>query len=68
MEENKNCGRQSTAEHCRCNPVGRKGYKIYPKALNIVWGNDKRFWKLPKYEKDGVELIQVNWLGDNWLY
>ncbi|XP_049385457.1 protein PHLOEM PROTEIN 2-LIKE A9-like [Solanum stenotomum] len=39
-----------------------KGYIIYPKALNIVWGNDKRFWKLPKYEKDGVELIQVNWL------
>ncbi|MCD7448342.1 hypothetical protein HAX54_040788 [Datura stramonium] len=39
-----------------------KGYIVYPKALNIVWGNDKRFWKLPKYEKDGAELIQVNWL------
>ncbi|XP_049371369.1 protein PHLOEM PROTEIN 2-LIKE A9-like [Solanum verrucosum] len=40
----------------------QKGYIVYPKALNIVWGNDKRFWKLPKYEKDGAELIQVNWL------
>ncbi|KAM3361610.1 protein PHLOEM PROTEIN 2-LIKE A9 [Capsicum galapagoense] len=39
-----------------------KGYTVYPKALNIVWGNDKRFWKLPIYENDGAELIQVNWL------
>ncbi|KAK4710673.1 hypothetical protein R3W88_005186 [Solanum pinnatisectum] len=35
---------------------------FYPKYLNIVWGNDKRYWKLPKYEKDGAELMQVNWL------
>ncbi|XP_019240766.1 PREDICTED: protein PHLOEM PROTEIN 2-LIKE A9-like isoform X2 [Nicotiana attenuata] len=39
-----------------------KGYVIYPKAINIVWGNDKRFWKLPKYEKEDAELIQVDWL------
>ncbi|XP_059287891.1 protein PHLOEM PROTEIN 2-LIKE A9-like [Lycium ferocissimum] len=39
-----------------------KGYIVYPKALNIVWGNDERFWRLPKYENDGAELIQVNWL------
>ncbi|XP_019240765.1 PREDICTED: protein PHLOEM PROTEIN 2-LIKE A9-like isoform X1 [Nicotiana attenuata] len=38
------------------------GYVIYPKAINIVWGNDKRFWKLPKYEKEDAELIQVDWL------
>ncbi|XP_060192550.1 protein PHLOEM PROTEIN 2-LIKE A9-like isoform X2 [Lycium barbarum] len=38
------------------------GYIVYPKALNIVWGNDERFWRLPKYENDGAELIQVNWL------
>ncbi|KAF3633585.1 hypothetical protein CQW23_03795 [Capsicum baccatum] len=51
--------------HYQGNQVFRKtekGYIVYPKALNIVWGNDKRFWKLPNYEKDGAELIQVNWL------
>ncbi|XP_060195215.1 protein PHLOEM PROTEIN 2-LIKE A9-like [Lycium barbarum] len=39
-----------------------KGYIVYPKALNIVWGNDERFWRLPKYENDVAELIQINWL------
>ncbi|XP_060195538.1 protein PHLOEM PROTEIN 2-LIKE A9-like [Lycium barbarum] len=46
--------------HTFCNT--EKGYIVYPKALNIVWGNDKRFWRLPKYESDGAELVQVNWL------
>ncbi|XP_015158531.1 protein PHLOEM PROTEIN 2-LIKE A9-like [Solanum tuberosum] len=39
-----------------------KGYIVYPKSLNIVWGNDKSYWKLPNYEKDDAELMQVNWL------
>ncbi|KAF8412714.1 hypothetical protein HHK36_000683 [Tetracentron sinense] len=42
--------------------------QISAKALNIKWGNDKRFWKwikLPKEEsifEIGAELIQVNWI------
>nr|XP_004233897.1 protein PHLOEM PROTEIN 2-LIKE A9 isoform X3 [Solanum lycopersicum] len=42
--------------------ITKKGYIIHPKSLNIVWGNDKRYWKLPKDEMDDAELIQVNWL------
>ncbi|XP_004293746.1 PREDICTED: protein PHLOEM PROTEIN 2-LIKE A9-like isoform 1 [Fragaria vesca subsp. vesca] len=37
---------------------------IKPRGLNIVWGNDERYWKIPK-ETDGdkpVELLQVSWL------
>jgi len=22
-------------------------YKLYPRQLNIVWGNDPRYWRIP---------------------
>ncbi|MED6201485.1 hypothetical protein PIB30_095524 [Stylosanthes scabra] len=34
-------------------------YTIKPKGLNIVWGNDPRYWKVTP---DKAELIQVSWL------
>ncbi|KAL1368566.1 hypothetical protein HN51_022714 [Arachis hypogaea] len=34
-------------------------YLIKPTGLNIVWGNDPRYWKVTKSE---AELIQVSWL------
>ncbi|ESW10394.1 hypothetical protein PHAVU_009G205600 [Phaseolus vulgaris] len=35
-------------------------FTIVPKGLNIVWGNDSRYWKIPD---DGpAELIQASWL------
>ncbi|KAK7327722.1 hypothetical protein VNO77_21810 [Canavalia gladiata] len=36
------------------------GYLIKPRGLNIVWGNDSRYWKIP--EDGAAELIQVSWL------
>ncbi|WCJ28481.1 phloem protein 2-A9 [Euphorbia peplus] len=33
---------------------------LKPKALNIVWGNDSRYWKIN--EEGPVELVQVCWL------
>lgn len=32
---------------------------IQPKGLNIIWGNDPRYWKITN---DYAELIQVSWL------
>ncbi|XP_038896030.1 protein PHLOEM PROTEIN 2-LIKE A9-like [Benincasa hispida] len=41
-------------------------FKIYPRALNITWGKDKRFWNLPhrdtRNEDSFAELKQVCWL------
>ncbi|CAL5186829.1 unnamed protein product [Lathyrus oleraceus] len=36
------------------------GYEIGPKGLNIIWGNDLRYWKITQDEY--AELIQVSWL------
>ncbi|XP_058759237.1 protein PHLOEM PROTEIN 2-LIKE A9-like [Vicia villosa] len=36
------------------------GHRIKPKGLNIIWGNDLRYWK--KTSDDYAELIQVSWL------
>ncbi|KAK4254701.1 hypothetical protein QN277_010044 [Acacia crassicarpa] len=45
--------------------------KVPVRALNIIWGNDTRFWrfrKLPDNEtrmiglKEGAWLVQVNWI------
>ncbi|KAK4420990.1 hypothetical protein Salat_2049500 [Sesamum alatum] len=36
--------------------------KIPPKDLNIVWGGDTRYWKLPDDEDSSAELNQVCWL------
>jgi hypothetical protein len=51
-----------TAEN---NPVNIKqifnGWEIMPKGLNIIWGNDLRYWKTITNE-GGAELIQVSWL------
>ena len=35
-------------------------FEIKPKGLNIIWGNDLRYWKT--ITNDGAELIQVSWL------
>ncbi|PRQ30003.1 putative phloem protein [Rosa chinensis] len=38
-------------------------YRIKPRGLNIVWGNDERYWKIPaKRTEDPAELVQVSWL------
>lgn len=42
--------------------VVAKGFEIYPAALNIVWGRDERYWKLPEGKHDPAELVQVSWL------
>ncbi|XP_057744472.1 protein PHLOEM PROTEIN 2-LIKE A9 [Arachis stenosperma] len=34
-------------------------YTIKPTGLNIVWGNDPRYWKVTETK---AELIQVSWL------
>ncbi|KAK7327724.1 hypothetical protein VNO77_21813 [Canavalia gladiata] len=36
------------------------GYEIKPRGLNIVWGNESRYWKL--LEDGGAKLIQISWL------
>ncbi|KAL0300507.1 UNVERIFIED_CONTAM: protein PHLOEM PROTEIN 2-LIKE A9 [Sesamum radiatum] len=36
--------------------------KIPPKHLNIVWGGDSRYWKVPDDEGSSAELKQVCWL------
>ncbi|KAM4088211.1 hypothetical protein ACB094_07G053500 [Castanea mollissima] len=40
-----------------------------PKKLNIIWGNDSRYWRLPT-ENTGrpAELIQVSWLEVTGTY
>ncbi|XP_014493220.1 protein PHLOEM PROTEIN 2-LIKE A9 [Vigna radiata var. radiata] len=35
-------------------------FEILPRGLNIVWGNDSRYWRIP--EEGPAELIQVSWL------
>ncbi|KAK4360389.1 hypothetical protein RND71_019341 [Anisodus tanguticus] len=37
------------------------GFEIYPAALNIIWGKDARYWKLPE-GKSPATLVQVSWL------
>ncbi|XP_050370430.1 protein PHLOEM PROTEIN 2-LIKE A9-like [Argentina anserina] len=38
-------------------------YVIKPRGLNIVWGKDERYWKIPDKGCTGpLELIQVSWL------
>ncbi|WCJ28482.1 hypothetical protein M5689_010179 [Euphorbia peplus] len=50
---------------------GGGSYKIGVKGLNIIWGNDPRFWEFIKLSeedtrltgsKEGAVLIQVNWI------
>ncbi|KAL1538449.1 protein PHLOEM PROTEIN 2-LIKE A9-like isoform X3 [Salvia divinorum] len=41
---------------------GAQGMKISPRNLNIVWGNDTRYWNVPKNDTDSAELCQVSWL------
>ncbi|MBA0587082.1 protein PHLOEM PROTEIN 2-LIKE A9 isoform X2 [Gossypium raimondii] len=47
------------------------GYIFKPRAFNIVWGNDKRCWRMAKpigsstsskNEEECAELVQVSWL------
>ncbi|XP_047958123.1 protein PHLOEM PROTEIN 2-LIKE A9-like isoform X3 [Salvia hispanica] len=41
---------------------GAQGMKIYPRNFNIVWGNDTRYWNVPKNTDLAAELCQVSWL------
>nr|XP_027086319.1 protein PHLOEM PROTEIN 2-LIKE A9-like [Coffea arabica] len=43
---------------------GRDVIIVKPRALNIVWGNDDRYWNVPGPRDDGkpAELLQVSWL------
>ncbi|CDP11227.1 unnamed protein product [Coffea canephora] len=43
---------------------GRDVIVVKPRALNIVWGNDDRYWNVPGPRDDGkpAELLQVSWL------
>lgn len=44
---------------------GKKEVKIYPRGLNITWGNDDRYWMFSDKENEEdsfAELKQVNWL------
>ncbi|KDP23148.1 hypothetical protein JCGZ_00140 [Jatropha curcas] len=45
------------------NAVEKKENKwiLGPPALNIVWGNDERYWKLSR-DQASAELLQVCWL------
>ncbi|GLT59919.1 hypothetical protein SLA2020_327130 [Shorea laevis] len=45
-------------------PKDGNGLYIFgPRAFNIAFGNDPRYWKLPKRESDGpAELVKVSWL------
>ncbi|MBA0626974.1 hypothetical protein Godav_004537 [Gossypium davidsonii] len=44
------------------------GFIFKPKAFNIVWGSDTRYWRIPRSpipeydEQEAAELIQVSWL------
>lgn len=42
---------------------GRKRI-IKPRALDIIWGSDNRYWRIPgpSSPTDPVELLQVSWL------
>ncbi|XP_022994899.1 protein PHLOEM PROTEIN 2-LIKE A9-like [Cucurbita maxima] len=43
---------------------GKNKFKIYPRGLDITWGNDNRYWMLSDMEAEDsfAELKQVNWL------
>ncbi|KAK6917030.1 Phloem protein 2-like [Dillenia turbinata] len=41
---------------------GGKEWKIYPRGLNIVWGNDRRYWRIEEQKTGMAELLQVSWL------
>ncbi|KAL1330950.1 hypothetical protein HN51_048190 [Arachis hypogaea] len=47
-----------TADPRAIQPVA-DNFIIKPTGLNIVWGNDPRYWKVTESE---AELIQVSWL------
>ncbi|KAL2467450.1 Protein PHLOEM PROTEIN 2-LIKE A9 [Abeliophyllum distichum] len=45
-------------------PKDKDGRKVIipAKALNIVWGGDDRYWKIPEKSGMPAELLQVSWL------
>ncbi|CAN1806141.1 Protein PHLOEM PROTEIN 2-LIKE A9 [Linum perenne] len=44
-----------------CNSQQGRSWWFKPKAFNIVWGNDDRYWRVPK-DGGAAELLQVSWL------
>ncbi|KAL3632337.1 hypothetical protein CASFOL_025321 [Castilleja foliolosa] len=40
----------------------KKEMRIPAKDLNVVWGKDPRYWKIPDDDKSSLELNQVYWL------
>ncbi|KAJ7969289.1 Phloem protein 2 [Quillaja saponaria] len=43
---------------------GQGGFMIFPRGLTIIWGNDSRYWRIPKETDPNpeAELIQVSWV------
>ncbi|XP_028785184.1 protein PHLOEM PROTEIN 2-LIKE A9 isoform X2 [Neltuma alba] len=37
-------------------------FEIFPRGLNIVWGDDPRYWSLETSTNGAATLIQVSWL------
>ncbi|XXG65785.1 hypothetical protein AAC387_Pa05g3407 [Persea americana] len=35
---------------------------VRPSALDIVWGKDSRYWRLPTKDEAPAELLQVSWV------
>ncbi|KAJ8627690.1 hypothetical protein MRB53_020997 [Persea americana] len=47
---------------------GGNVFQIKPKALDIIWGGDPRYWKVPDSDEGSAELLQVCWLEvSGWL-
>ncbi|XP_054803784.1 protein PHLOEM PROTEIN 2-LIKE A9-like [Prosopis cineraria] len=44
------------------NKIADNKWEIWPKGLNIVWGDDPRYWNLEKDPHGNATLIQVSWL------
>ncbi|OMO70417.1 Phloem protein 2-like protein [Corchorus capsularis] len=46
----------------------KDGFRLKPRAFNIVWGNDTRYWRIPARSTipndndEFAELVQVSWL------
>ncbi|OMO65793.1 Phloem protein 2-like protein [Corchorus olitorius] len=46
----------------------KERYRLKPRAFNIVWGNDSRYWRIPPRSTtpsdndEFAELVQVSWL------
>ncbi|KAF3958685.1 hypothetical protein ACB098_07G051500 [Castanea mollissima] len=63
--------RKAESSRVEVDPKHQGSFKVPINALNIIWGNDPRFWQLISLSeeetqltgfKDGAVLLQVNWI------